>query len=271
MQGGGFLVVFLDVVLTENFIVNFFLLNITARTAKLKTNVKWCCLSAALGSMYVLVYIFPHLNIFSGMVCRLLMGFIMVVIAFGKRQVLLNVKLFVILLMYTVMLAGLCVFLEFYSTGSINGGVIYDFSHKKLMLSVMIIYLAVCRLIAFIKDRRTLNNLVYQLEITIDERKMNVNAFLDTGNELREPVTNLPVIVVERSVIKDIPLTNENIFFIPFRVVNGANGNLTALKPDSIKIYMDENVVEVDAMIGITDTILSRDGDFNALLSRGIL
>ena len=48
-----------------------------------------------------------------------------------------------------------------------------------------------------------------------------MRAFLDTGNELREPATNLPVLIVERDIFYDINLSKYDKFYIPYKVING--------------------------------------------------
>ena len=54
--------VFLDVLILENFIVNFFLLYITSQTIRIKTKVKNQMAAALFGAMYVIVMVYPELK-----------------------------------------------------------------------------------------------------------------------------------------------------------------------------------------------------------------
>jgi stage II sporulation protein GA (sporulation sigma-E factor processing peptidase) len=171
-----------------------------------------------------------------------------------------------------MLLAGGCIFLEFnqHSYGSITSS-IYNFSYKKLMLSLIIIYLLINRLIIYIKDRKNIEILIYNVGIISENSEKRIKAFLDTGNELREPSTNLPVMIIEKNYFSDLFINEKEQLYIPYKVVNGNKGLLKGFKPDYIKVYNGSEFQRREVIIAFCENSLSDYNEYHALLSRGIL
>lgn len=91
-------------------------------------------------------------------------------------------------------------------------------------------------------------------------------AFLDTGNKLREPFSNAPVIIVDSSKIS---ADGKNTRLVPVSTVNGV-GFLTAFKPDKIilKSAKGEEVIE-NAYIALSNDV--KDENYSAILNYDIL
>lgn len=266
------MIVYIDVLLLENFIVNSFLLSITANTLRCRVKGTNTCLGALLGSLFIFTILIDSLRYFNNIIIKILMAVIMVFITFRKKNLLFIIKASIIFISYSMVLAGLCVFLEFNKNNSyIMGGVIYNFSYKKLMLSIMIIYLLISRIIFFIKDRREMYSFIYEVDIVLKNANKEVKAFLDTGNELVEPVTNLPVIIVEKDIFKDEDINGYDVFYIPYSVINGNYGKLRAIRPECVKVHKEDYFEEKDVLIAFCEKKLSNSGDYQALLSRGII
>ncbi|MCH5138415.1 sigma-E processing peptidase SpoIIGA [Clostridiaceae bacterium UIB06] len=265
------MVIYLDILLFENLVVNLFLLYITARTLRVKVELRYILLAAAIGSMYVITLVYPQLKGFSSVSFKIIVAAILVLISFRKRKIIFNIKALAIFILYSMMLAGACIFLQYSEEYDINNFVIINFSYKKLMLSVMIIYMMIDRVIVYIKERKDLSNLVYSIDIVLKSSQKNIKAFLDTGNELREPATNLPVVIVEKSVFKDVDLKAYDKFYIPYRVVSGKGGKLQGFKPEYIKIHQGNETTTREVIVAFCEERLSDFNDYEALLSRGVM
>ena len=57
--------IYLDIVLIENFVIDMFILLITAKLMHIKHNNKSLLLASSLGALYTVVSIFPKLKMFS--------------------------------------------------------------------------------------------------------------------------------------------------------------------------------------------------------------
>lgn len=270
-KGGSKLIVYIDILLLENIIVNYFILFITSQTVRVKLNCIFGIMSAILGSLYVFTILINKLRYFSIFPLRLLFPFIMIFIAFRQKDIIFNIKTSLIFIFYSMLIAGMCYFIQNICATEYDCGTISNFTYKKLLLSLMIIYIFINRIIVFIRDRKEISQLIYSVDIIINKKRKRVSAFFDTGNELREPATNLPVLIVEKEVFSDIDLNQISKFYIPYKVVNGGNGQLEGFKPDYITVNFQGKVKKMQAIVACCDYKLTNMNDYDALLSRGII
>ena len=265
------MVVYLDILIFENFIVDFFILFITAQTLRLELCTKWGILASTLASLYVVTAVFPSLVFFTLVPFKIVIAFIIILIAFRKKNIIFNIKASIIYLLYSMLIGGMCYFI-LYSSLSSNGYLgSLTFTYRKLFLSIMIIYIVINRLIIYIKERKEITQLVYLVDIFINNNKKSVKAFLDTGNELREPATNLPVLIVDSYVFEGIDFTSFDTFYIPYKVVDGTSGRLQGFMPDYITINVGGQVLKRNVVVACCKNKLSDFKDYQALLSRGII
>ncbi|MCB2292271.1 sigma-E processing peptidase SpoIIGA [Clostridium algoriphilum] len=267
------MVVYVDVLLLVNFIVNLFILHVTVQTLRKRVKLIWMCVSSFVGSLYVLTVLYPELKSLTYFPFKILILIVMILITFREKNILFNIKASLIFLLYSILLAGMCLFIQMNNSKDMSFNVIIiNFPYEKLLLSVMIIYILIYRIIIFIGDRKKMSTLIYTIDIINKNYKKTIKAFLDTGNELREPATKLPVLIVERDSLSEIMLEKNNTYFIPYTVVNGTNGKLIGFKPEYISIHIDEKNIETkDVIIAFCEYKLSKDNDYNGLMSRGIL
>ena len=265
------MVIYLDVLLLVNFVMNFFILVVTAQTIKIKINFKYGILAATLGSLYVITLLIPKLYILTSIPFIIIIALLMILITFRKRNFLFNIKTTLIYMLYAMLIGGMCFFLGTRTLPKNSQTTSPYFPYEKLILSLMIIYTIIYRLIIYVKDRKELTQLIFSVEIFVNKDTKIVKAFLDTGNELREPATNLPVLIVEKNIFSNINLTQYDKFYIPYKVVNGAKGQLLGFMPSYITININGEIQKRNVIVAFSDTKLSNLSDYDALLSRGII
>ena len=203
---------------------------------------------------------------------KIAIAFIMILIVLGTKDFMALVKGSCIFILYSMLLAGVAFYIAIQDNPALSSdAVIYSFSYKNLILALMALYLVVNRIVMYVKERKQLTSYIYNIEICINGIKTKVKTFLDTGNELREPATNLPVIIVERQLFKNMNLEDYNAYSIPYSVVSGYGGSLMGIKPDSIKIDLNGDLKEEKAILAFSDKKLSKHNDSNGLLPRGII
>ncbi|AWK51291.1 peptidase U4 [Clostridium beijerinckii] len=264
--------IYADVVILENCIVNFFLLTLTMKCIKHKCKMIVLTGSSFIGGIYTVVLLIPKLNILSSLPCELAVAYIMLRLVYGKTNIFNMIKLLVVFLMITFTLSGVCLLFSLKQNLWLLGNTfkIEKYSIKYIMLGIMIIYIIYSRFIEYIKDKLFTNNFTFNIEFEVDDKQYNFKSFLDTGNELREPVTNLPCILIEENLISHINFEGKNIYYILYSSI-GYGGKLKGIRVNNIKIKKRDCVYEnVDAIICPCKENLSSEHEFNALLSRGI-
>ena len=115
---------------------------------------------------------------------------------------------------------------------------------------------------------------------------------IDTGNLAKEPITNIPVVIVESTLLENaIPLeilnnvekilSGDLIGFseeiqkdyiskfrcIPYSSLGKQNGMLLGIRIDEIEVFTeDENKTTKNVIIGIYDKSLTKRGEYRALI-----
>jgi stage II sporulation protein GA (sporulation sigma-E factor processing peptidase) len=138
--------------------------------------------------------------------------------------------------------------------------------------------------------------LEYTVKIRFGEDECSGKGFLDTGNSLRDPVTNRPVVVAEyqfmeqllpgdfKQVIDDINSEREGLDalaytswanrlrLIPFTSIGKKNGMLIGVRCDEIVVSLGKKFLQhSDVVIGLYRDSLCRDGQYQMLIPSEIL
>lgn len=256
------MVIYIDLLILENFIVNCFLLKITANTVRVKVKWRLLVLAGFIGSLYVIILLYPAVAFLKILPVKMLIAFIMIFITFNIRDIGFIFKTSLVFIIYSMVLSGVCTFFQY---SNLTG-----FTYKKLFLSIILVYIIIDRLVVYIKERKAVTELIYKIDIIFNTSSISVNGFLDTGNELREPVTNMPVILVNSEILKDLNTEAFLELYIPYRVFNGETGNLKAFKPDYINVHMGDRIIKREAFIAVSNEKFTSTMEYQALLSRGI-
>lgn len=128
--------------------------------------------------------------------------------------------------------------------------------------------------IVLMKQERGEKKEIYHTIISAFGEKVEVNALLDTGNELREKATGKPVCIVEKECIEEIlkHVSWEDYHFISFHSVGQEQGILAAIEADQIAVTGEENTKKIyGAIIGIYTGKLSSEGRFQMILHKDCL
>ena len=143
-----------------------------------------------------------------------------------------------------------------------------------------------------IKGKLTKKDMLCSLKIIINKKSKYIKSIIDTGNFLREPISKLPVVVVEKraleKVIPEYVLDNldkiidgqevdlqdyvAKVRLIPFSSLGKESGMLLGIKADAILVETDEkSIVLSNAIIGIYNGILNKMGKYQALIGLDII
>lgn len=265
--------IYIDILLLENFVINLFLIVVMVKLLKGKRRRRREIIAAVVGSFYTLVMVFPKLNFLAILPFKIIISIIMVHIALKCNNIKEIIKGTVLLILTSFLLSGICFWFSLYINGyDLRYGYTIDsYPIKYSVISVIIIFLLLERIVSTVKDRLFVENYTYNLTIKYKNQVIEAKGFLDTGNELREPITNLPVIVIEKNICTFLDFNEKEVIYINFKTVDGAEGKLRGFKIEEVVIENEKCRLIRDAIICITENILSGEGAYNALLSRGIV
>ena len=154
------------------------------------------------------------------------------------------------------------------------------------VLGFIIIYLS----FKLIKNGITKRNMLCEIEIIFEDKVQKIEAMIDTGNLLKDPITNTPVVVVEKESLENIipnqilnnldkilkgqfedeeiePMYISKFKIIPFSSIGKENGILLGLRSDGINVYIENEIIKIkSAIIGIYDKPLCRTREYKGLI-----
>ena len=285
------MIVYIDIILLENLCMNYIILFATAYIMKLKISHIRLVASSGIGAIYSIMLYMQILPIYSNLIMKIVLSIAMVYIAYMPRNIKNIVKQLIIFYLISFAFGG-CAFalLYFIKPENIimkNGVYIGTYPIKIALLGGIVGF--VVTYIAFKKD------IIYPLEIKINEKSISMNALLDTGNMLKDPITLMPVIVVEKEMLYDFlpkeilnnlekiiggdtkEVTEKNVEYmskfriIPYNSIGRQNGLMLGFKADKVKIIIDDEEKEVNnAIIGIFNESFNSN-TYSALISLEIL
>ncbi|WP_164880600.1 sigma-E processing peptidase SpoIIGA [Clostridium manihotivorum] len=266
--------VYVDVILVENFIINLFLITVTFQTIRVKFSFSRAALGSIVGAFYTLLYFFPSLSLAVSLPIRVVFPLIMLYITLGKFRLSVLIKSTGIFLLWSILLCGFI-----FAFSLMNNP--YDFSSafklnniylKYMLIAFMIIYVFAYRAIIFIRDRKIITDFFYEIEFSDNCNDYRIKAFLDSGNELTEPATTLPVILINKNYLEGFNEEGKNSFVVPYKVINGGKGSLEGFRINQVRLYKDNKLLSTkDAVICLCKDQFSPYDDYGALLSRGVL
>ena len=293
--------VYLDVVLIENLCMNYIILFATAFIVKIKISHIRLIISSFIGAMYSVLMYLKVLPLYSNIFMKVILSVVMIYIAYKPKNLKQMSKQLVIFYLTSFVFGG-CAFalLYFIKPQNIlmkNGVFIGTYPIKIALLGGIVGFIITHIAFKIVKNKMIKKDIIYEIEININNKKVKVKAMLDTGNMLRDPITKTPVIVVEKNKLYEI-LPNkildninkiiggdeENIIsleeqnyisrlkIIPFNSIGKQNGLMLGFKADEIKIIMDEEIETIkNIIIGVFDKEFCKNDSYSALIGLDIL
>lgn len=243
-----------------NFFFDFILLLSVSILLKRSVSIYRVMAGAFIGGISIL-FLFVDISSFELFIYKILISIIMLLVTFKYKSFIYTLKNFIYL----------------YSTSMILGGFLYflniEFSYKQIGLifinnglSINFIFLVIFSPIIiyiYIKQgiwlKNNYNN-YYNMTMFYNNKSYKFIGFLDTGNNLTDPITRKPVILI------DIDIKCDKYYYIPYKVVNN-EGMIKCFKADRVII---NNKVINKVVVGIMNDKIKIDG-IDCLLNKKIL
>lgn len=246
--------VYIDLVILLNFSTDLILL--ISVNYILRRNVKLYRL--LLGSLFgtlTLFLLFIKMNNIILFLFKIIVSIIMILVSFGYKDIIYFTKNIIYFYLVSMLIGGAITFLnnQFSYTNKglvfINNGL--SISYALILAISLFIYFIYIK--CFKRLRNNYSN-YYNGSLYINDNKINVNAFLDTGNKLIDPISKKNIILINKELLKDISINN--ILFVPFNSLNN-HGLLECIKGGRLVI---DNKEYDNFLIGISNNNFFMDG-----------
>lgn len=274
-------VIYLDVLLFVNAVINFTILFLTCKISGAPLSKPRLFFATAISSLYGLVVCLPEMGFLLNFFIKAAVAAITVFIAFDFKGAKIFAKRLAVFVFVTFAYVGLITAaqcLPFLNSAFImqNGEIYYNLPLPYLLASAAALFMAwniVSRHFAKkIKSGETVNCRAIVLGTEI-----NFTGFCDRGNFLTEPISGLPVVICDAALFDKILPPGETVFerlekdagfqsrirIIPYRGAEKSGGILTGLKPDAF--FADGKEREV--ILGLDDAFFSGGREYKAVLN----
>lgn len=251
-------IIYIDTLLCVNLFIDYIILLSVKKTLHINCKHSRIILGAAIGSLSTIAIFSSLYTTYVSVMYRIITATIITLVSYGKTTL---TRIFIRAAMYfgfSMILCGIILVIELTvnptGVSVYNDAVYFDISPVILILSTISAYIIIS-IYNKIQNKTKLDCSVVKVRIhTNDENALSFDSMIDTGCNLKEPFSGLPVILIERQLLKNISLDDTEMRVIPFNTASG-EGMVMAFRPQ--KAYINNNKIESECYIGICDNKLT--------------
>ena len=288
--------VYLDIIFLENIVINYILLYVTGVISKSQIIQRRLLLGTLFGATYSIIYYLFKLKIYSSFITKIVLSIVIIYVSFNSSNLKDLLKKVLLFYLASFVFGGATIAIIYMVNSQnitiLNGVLVGNYTIKTILIGIIIAYFTVIFAFKIIKSKISKNDLICEILVTLNNKKIKTKALIDTGNLLKEPITNLPVVVMEHTLLydvmpKDILNNTEKILggdfseiqenikdeyslklkVIPFSSLGKQNGMLLGIKGEDLTVYLKDEIKIIDkVIIGIYNKSLTKRGEYRSLL-----
>ena len=290
--------IYIDVVLIENLIMNYIILLATGMILKIKIKHIRLIIGSLLGAIYTIIGYMGILEIYSSFILKIILSIMIVYIAYYPQTLKKMWKELLFFYLTSFVFGGVAFSLIYIVKPQEiimkNGLFLGTYPLKTVILGAIVAFVIIITSFKIIKNKISKKDLICEITVEIENRKITTKALIDTGNMLKEPITNTPVVVIEHTLLYDvipkeilnhleeiiggdfekIPEDIKNKYvsklkLIPYSSLGKQNGMLLGIKAKKLTIVKGEEKDKVEKeniILGIYDKSLTKKGEYRAII-----
>lgn len=251
--------IYVDTLLCVNLFIDYIMLYALRKILKINSKLIRLLPGAILAAVLTLGVFLPFYSRLFSVFYRVISAAVTVFVAFGKTNVksfLLRVAAFIGI---SISFSGAVslIWLIFKPKGIVVWG-------DAVYLDISPVMLIVCSFFAFIslsiyervKSKVKPKVRIHRVTVYSDKSEYSFSSMVDTGCNLREPFSGLPVIVADKELINSSDIPYNKLRLVPYKTLSG-EGVLKAFKPDKIEI--DGKELKSGCFIGVSEGKLKNE------------
>lgn len=284
--------VYIDVLFLTNFAVNYIILLAAGKLSGGPVRRRRLALASLLGAAYAASALVASSAAAYSLPARLAFGFFMVALSFPDAKGAALVAVTVSFFLCSAITAGTALALQAYGARALPVGTVLAAEPAihwwviAMSLAILSAFPALARMTGY-EAGKSLP--LMTLELEVGGKKLGLTALVDTGNNLRDPVSGLPVIVIDWDALRRVMPGEVSPFFmstwdsipdslpempigrrlrlIPYESLSGKKGVLPGFRPDHLALVEKDGVrVFKNAIVCASGERLCPSGLYQALL-----
>lgn len=285
------MVIYIEQVLIDNFIINLFIILSLRAILKAKFKKINIVLASLLGSVVALILPLFRFNLIINSLIKILLSLVMVIILKRFTKLKEYLLYYLTFLLLTFVFGGACLFIlmSFDKSFKINNYSTYSLPLGVIVVIIFFIFIIIKNIFKNFYSRKKINNFVYKVVVENNDEKDEILGFLDSGNTLVDKLTGKPITIVNfyslKNVLKQISITDiilnketkinkyfNNVHIVETTSIGNNKNKILVLEVQKLEIYLENKVNIIDnAIIGLTLKNFINDLGYNALLNSKLL
>ena len=270
--------VYIDQYIIVNIILNFVILRITKSIIKSKSSNPRLLVSSIAGTLFAILMLFPQVKPLTNIFGKIIFSLVLTGISFKSSSFKIFLKNLSVFYLVSFTMGGCA-----YALISLIGNSQYTDTAKLLCITVFLSYVILNVITSVYEKHFKYGSLIHKLSITLNDKTIETECFYDTGNNLKDPITKTPVIIVNIKTVKKIlpehityhlmhgtdimkiyisHFEDLKLKIIPYRTIT-EKGVILGFVPSEILIDGEEK----KAIIGISSDVMSNDKSYNAIVN----
>lgn len=292
--------IYADIVCLLNGLIDYLLLWLTAGIRKQNVSVWRLGIAAMIGGIYSMLYLWPEFSFLFTLVGKISLSFLMVWVAFGFHHPLTYFRNLRVFYLICFLAGGGIMAIHYALTGQVQveGGIFMTDSNNgwgspvswlMVLFGFPLVWLYTKWSFRTLDEKNKIADFLVPIRIQIAENVTKCVGLIDTGNQLRDPITRTPVMMVEYARLKnnlpdcfkELVTTKDwdeiirhlppewmvRVRIIPFRVTKSKGEMMLAFQPDKVEVWKNNEWNNIGKVfIGIDDGHLSSDGTYQAII-----
>ena len=281
--------------------MNSIILYATSIILKIKPKIVKIMISSTIGSVYAIILYATNMKMYTSIISKIILSIIMVYVAFNSQNVKKMWKQLLIFYLTSFVFGGVSLYLIYVIKPQNilmkNGMFAGQYVLKVIMLSAIVAFVVIKISLKIIKTKFNSKDIYCKIKFKLNGKQIETKAMIDTGNLVKEPITNTPVIIVESTLLEnilpkeilnnlenilggdfsEIPEKIQNDYIsklrcIPFTSLGKQNGMLVGIKAEEMEIESEDEKKKCNnVIIGIYDKSLTKRGEYRALVGMEII
>ncbi|MCK9574990.1 MAG: sigma-E processing peptidase SpoIIGA [Clostridia bacterium] len=254
--------IYIECVLFDNLVINTLILFLTGNALKIKVKPLRLFFSALLGTAFAFVMPLITLPTILLLMVKFIIGLLMVLTAFYFKRVAYYLIAFLIFLVFTFIMGGMCIgmllVLDPQFTLSANLNYQSNIPVGLILGLVSGFFWLMYKLINYLLRKKQTDAYVYKIKIINQEKELDCNAFLDTGNQIYDKISGKGISVITMNLFEKLfnrevlikvlcgqtPINNS--YFANFSGISEKHSRMLIFNVEKILIYFDTSVNIID-------------------------
>ncbi|MED0674713.1 sigma-E processing peptidase SpoIIGA [Aneurinibacillus thermoaerophilus] len=293
--------VYADMVFVINMVIDYMLLFLTGHICRQPLRKRRLLLASAVGAAYTVFLFFPPLSFAFTFLAKFIFSCIMILLAFRWTRIWTTLRLLGAFYAVSFFIGGglMATHTMLESKSEVVNGIVLTHTGSAgtnptflfIAFGFPIFWWCTRHGYYSVKANRQVDVQHVCFEVDVFGHTIRCRGFIDTGNQLHDPLSRIPVTIMEAELWKEVLPDGilrqiyceeidiasavpdgeekwlERMRFIPYCTVSSKASFLIAIRPDEVRVYAGNKTYRLRRMlIGLRASPLSADGSYQAVV-----